>query len=149
MSNAATDVDELIKYLDKKPPYEAIGKVVVASAELELNLIGLALQLGIDPKKAWYRDKRAKFLRSTAHLPADVLDRIEATAEGRDLLSHGVWLNLFARGQAFVRPDKETLGENLRGRLVEEDQLQGWHEELVRLNGLVEAARQQTSSPPS
>jgi len=137
----AARVDELIKYLEAGPPYEAVGKVVVAAAELELNLIGLSLALGIDPKKAWYREKRGTFLRSREALPRDILDRIELTAEGRDLISHGVWMNLFDRGQAFLRPDKENLGQNLRGRLVTAEDLAAWRADLLELNELVEAER--------
>lgn len=137
----AARVDELIRYLEERPPYEAVGRVVVAAAELELNLIGLSLDLGIDPKRAWYRDKRRKFLRQSSELPTDVLDRIDASAEGRDLVSHGVWLNLLERGQAFLRPDKESLGENLRGQLVTLDDLAAWSQQLLGLNAIVETER--------
>ena len=143
--NDVARVDDLIKYLDEEPPYEAVGRVVVAAAELELNLIGLALDLGIEPKMAWYRDKRTQFLRRSGALRDDVLARIAASTESRDLLSHGVWMNLMSRGQAFLRADKESLGQNLRGRLVTPEDLSSWRYELLELVSVVEEARRRVS----
>ncbi|MDO8122664.1 hypothetical protein Q6346_15250, partial [Isoptericola sp. b490] len=144
--NEFSHVVELIRWLEMSPPYEAIGQVVVAAAELELHLIGLALDLGLPAEKAWFRDKRAKYLKSSKALPGDILERIGRSFERRDLIVHGVWINRFGRGEAFARLDRAALGKKLRGSRVSRDDLDDLRAELAKLADLVEARRPRMDS---
>lgn len=141
------DMQWFMDFLSEEPPYEAIGKVIHAGADLESGMFTLCTHYGLTHAKAWRKDiaERVKWLRNNTPMDADILNRVVPAVENRNLLAHGTWIR-FRDRRGFLKHDKDE-PENLRGQLVDSKILEDWRSELQDLADYMTSHYLQTGGP--
>lgn len=130
---SSIEIDQIIDFLSKEPPYAAIGKVIHAGADLDSGMFALCKHYGLPHEKAWRKDiaERVKWLKANTPAPADVLDKVDGAMANRNLLAHGTWIRVKDK-QGFIKHKKDD-PDNLHGQIVDEDILETWRSELQNL----------------
>ena len=141
------DVQWFMNFLAEEPPYEAIGKVIHAGADLESGIFSLCTHYGLTHAKAWRKDvaERVKWLKNNTPLDSSILDRVAPAVEKRNLLAHGTWIR-FKDKRGFLKYEKEDPG-NLRGQLVDADVLEDWRSDLQDLADYMTSQYLQAGGP--
>jgi hypothetical protein len=127
------DIQSFLDFLSKEPPYEAIGRVIHAAADLETGIFQLCRSRGLAHDKVYRKDagERVKWLKVNSSLDHAILDRVGAALQRRNLLAHGQWLHVKG-SDIFVKIEKDQ-PDHLVGENVDEKILKQWCDELREL----------------
>jgi hypothetical protein len=100
---------ESIECLVRTPPHELVGRIILDGSRLEIGPRVLAEKDGADRTKALKLKSVNCFasLREQGVEPS-LLDRCFAAIENRNLVAHGTWMNLLGKGEALIRPHRES-----------------------------------------
>ena len=122
----------ILQYLDREPPYDGLGRVILAASKIEVSLKELAGRRGLGEPSTIRRASTQdilKRLRNAAVVSSHLGDECDELLARRDLIAHGEWFNLFSRGSAILKQDR-TDGD-YKGRLVTQEELVTWAEAMA------------------
>ena len=152
------DIDAFIMWLDQKPPFELVGRVVCEAAAVEIGLIDCAQQAGTDRSKLGKMRTRQVLEQLRRHPHHDgritplLLDRVERLLDKRDVLAHSAPMNVWGRPQhGFVKLNRPT-NENYLWHGFESQELEAIARELAEIAELVQSVAllgRPTAWPPS
>lgn len=143
------DVAAFTAWLDERPPYELVGRIVCEAAALEIGLVQCAVQAGADPAALGKMRTRqvVGLLRKQDHpdgpLGAVALDRVLELLYRRDVLAHSAPMNVWGRqAHGFVKLDRPR-NDRYLWHGFGTDELTALADELERLAEIVQALRLQ------
>ena len=133
-----------LNWMDRQPPYEGIGRVIIEGSSVEYEL----RMLGENKEATWSKwltanpsDLVARL--GTCGVDSDLLDRTSQALGRRNLVAHGSWLNLIDRGEVIVKQDRAS--GDFKGLVVTSEKLLTWATELA---GIAQELRS-LQDPPS
>jgi hypothetical protein len=144
---SAEDTAQFIEWLERVPPYEQVGRVILEGSRLEVGLLVLTEASGTD-RRDMLKMKITQIIKVLRRKGTDsqLLDRCAVAIAKRNLVAHGTWLNLFGRGQALIKHDRDKPG--FRGKIISAEQLDDWAQELGTLADAIEVASEVIKNDP-
>lgn len=149
------DIDLFIKWLELKPPYELVGRVVCEAAAVEIGLVDCAQQAGTERRKLGKMRTRQVLeqLRRQPHPDRRInpllLARVEELLDKRDVLAHSAPMNLWGRPQhGFVKLNRPT-NENYLWHGFASQELEAIARELAEIAELVQSVTLSRRSAPA
>lgn len=139
------DIETFIRWLELKPPYELVGRVVCEAAAVEIGMIDCARQAGTDRSTLGKMRTRQVLdqLRRRPHHDVRItpllLDRVEQLLDTRDVLAHSAPMNLWGRPQhGFVKLNRPT-NQNFLWHGFESQELEAIARELAEIAELLQS----------